>query len=66
MFTMGMGLTSSYSKKIELNTRSATETELLAANMCMPEMLWTMTSYELKGTRLSARSSTRITSAAKC
>jgi hypothetical protein len=42
MFMMGIRLTSSYSRKIELNTRCATERELFAANMCMPEMLWTM------------------------
>ena len=42
MFTMGKGATLSYSKKLKLNTRSLTETELVAADMYMPEMLWTL------------------------
>ncbi len=42
MFTIGRGSTSSYSRKIKLNTRSSTETELVAADMYMPEMLWSL------------------------
>ena len=42
MFTMGKGATSSYSRKVKLNTRSSTETELVTADMYMPEMLWTL------------------------
>ena len=33
MFTMGKGATLSYSRKLKLNTRSLTETELVAADM---------------------------------
>ncbi len=40
MFTMGKGATSRYSRKLKLNTRSSTETELVAADMYTPEMLW--------------------------
>jgi hypothetical protein len=40
MFTMGKGATSSYSRKVKLNTRSSTQTELVVADMYMPEMLW--------------------------
>jgi hypothetical protein len=39
MFTMGKGAISSYSRKVKLNTRSSTKTELVAADMYMPEML---------------------------
>ncbi len=42
MFTMRKGATSSYLRKVKLNTRSSTETELVAADMHMPEMLWTL------------------------
>ena len=42
MFTMGKGAISSYSRKVKLNTRSSTETELVAADMYMPDMLWTL------------------------
>ncbi len=42
MFTIGRGSTSSYSRKIKLNTRSSAEIELVAADMYMPEMLWSL------------------------
>jgi hypothetical protein len=42
MFMIGRGSTFSYLRKIKLNTRSSMETELLAANMYMPEMLWSL------------------------
>jgi hypothetical protein len=42
MFTMGKGAALSYSRKLRLNTRSLTETELVAADMYMPKMLWTL------------------------
>jgi hypothetical protein len=42
MFTMGRGSTSSYLRKIKLNTRSSTEAELLAADMYMSEILWSL------------------------
>jgi hypothetical protein len=40
VFKLGKGATISYSRKVKLNTRSSTETELYAADMFMPEMLW--------------------------
>ena len=39
VFKMGKGATTSYSRKVKLNSRSSTETELLTADMFMPEML---------------------------
>jgi hypothetical protein len=42
MFTLGKGGTNSYSRKVKLNTRSLTETELVTADMYMPEMLWSL------------------------
>jgi hypothetical protein len=42
MFTIGRGSTSSYSRKIKLNMGSLMETELVAADMYMPEMLWSL------------------------
>jgi hypothetical protein len=42
MFTLGKGATNSYLKKGMLNTRSLTETELVTADMYMPEMLWSL------------------------
>ncbi len=38
MFMMRKGSACSYSRKIKLNTRSSMETELLAADMYMPEL----------------------------
>jgi hypothetical protein len=49
MFTIGRGSTSSYSRKIKLNTRSLTETELLAADMYMLEMLWSLNFIQGQG-----------------
>jgi hypothetical protein len=43
MLMMRKGSTSSYSRKIKLNTRRSTEMELVAADMYMPEMLWLLT-----------------------
>ncbi len=42
VFKLGKGATNSYSRKIKLNTRSSTETELNPADMFMPEMLWSL------------------------
>jgi hypothetical protein len=42
MFMIGRGSTSSYLRKIKLNTRSLTETELVTADMYMPKMLWSL------------------------
>jgi hypothetical protein len=49
MFTMGKGATSSYSRKVKLNTRSSTETELILSDMYMPEMLWLLHFIEAQG-----------------
>ncbi len=42
LFMMGKGATSSCSRKMKVNTQSLTETELIAADMFMPEILWTL------------------------
>ena len=42
MTTTGKGAVSIYSRKVKLNTRSSTETELVVADMYMPEMLWSL------------------------
>ncbi len=47
MFTLGKGATSSYSRKVKLASRSSTETELITADMYMPEMLWLL--YFIQG-----------------
>jgi hypothetical protein len=49
MFTMEKGAVLSYSRKLKLNNRSSTETELVAANMYMPEMLWTLYFIQSQG-----------------
>ena len=49
VFTLGKGATSSYSRKVKFNTRSSTETELLAADMFMPEMLWSLHFIQAQG-----------------
>jgi hypothetical protein len=49
MFTMEKGLKSIYSRKIKLNTRSSMETELLAVNMYMPKMLWSLNFIQAQG-----------------
>ncbi len=51
LFTMGKGATSSYSRKVKLNTRSSTEMELLTADMYMPETLWTLYFVQNQGYR---------------
>ncbi len=42
VFTLGKGAISSYSRKVKVNTRSLTERKLITADMCMPEMLWSL------------------------
>jgi hypothetical protein len=42
MFPMGKGVATSYSRKVKLNSRSSTKTELLTSDMYMPEMLWSL------------------------
>lgn len=49
VFTVGKGAVSSYSRKVKLNTRSSTETELYTADMFMPEMLWSLHFIQAQG-----------------
>ncbi len=49
VFTLGKGATSSYLRKMKVNTRSSTETELIAVDMFMPEMLWTLHFIQVLG-----------------
>ncbi len=49
MFTMGKRAVSSCSRKVKLNTRSSTKTELVVADMYMPEMLWSLCFMESQG-----------------
>ncbi len=49
MFTLGKGATSSYSRKVKLGMRSATETELVTTDIYMPEMLWSLHFIEVQG-----------------
>ncbi len=51
LFTMGKEAASSYSRKVKLNTRSSTETELVVGDMYMPEMLWTLYFIQHQGYR---------------
>ncbi len=49
LFTMGKGATSSYSRKLKLDTQSLTESELITADMYMPEMLWLLHFIQVQG-----------------
>ncbi len=49
MFTLGEGVVSSYSRKLKTNTRSSTETELVGADMYVPEMLWSLYFIQSQG-----------------
>jgi hypothetical protein len=49
MFTLGQGAVTSYSRKVKLNTRSLTKTELVGADMYMPEMLWMLYFIQSQG-----------------
>jgi hypothetical protein len=42
VFTIGKGATMSYSRKVKLNMQRLTKTELVVADMFMPEMLWSL------------------------
>ncbi len=42
MFNLGEGAVSSYSRKLKMNIRSSTKSKLVAADMYMPEMLWSL------------------------
>ena len=46
---LGSGAVASYSRKVKNNTRSSTETELLAADMFLPEMLWSLYFIQAQG-----------------
>ena len=63
VFTLGRGATMSYSRKLKLNTRSSTETELVRADIFMPEMLCLCTSYKHKDRRWNASGYIKITPA---
>ncbi len=49
LFSMGKGATTSYLRKLKLNTRSLTESKLVTANMYMPEMLWSLYLIQVQG-----------------
>jgi hypothetical protein len=49
VFSLGRGATLSYSRKVKTNTRSLTETELVTADMFMPEMLWSLHFIQAQG-----------------
>ncbi len=49
MLTMGRGAAMSYSRKVKLNSRSSTKTELLMLDMYMPEMLWSLYFIQSQG-----------------
>ncbi len=49
VFTLGGGATSSYSRKLKLNTRSSTKTELVTADMFTPEMIWSLHFIQAQG-----------------
>ena len=49
VFLLGRGAISSYSRKVKTNTRSSTETELMTADMFMPEMLWSLHFIQAQG-----------------
>ncbi len=49
MLTAEKGAISSYSRKVKMNTRSSTETELITADMFMPEMLWSLYFIQAQG-----------------
>ncbi len=42
LFSMEKGATTSYSRKLKLNTRSSMESKLVMTDMYMPEMLWSL------------------------
>ena len=42
MMLMGCGAISSYSRRIKVNTRISTETELVSVDAYIPEVLWSL------------------------
>ncbi len=49
LLRMGQGVAVSYSRKMKMNARSLTKTELVGADMHMPEMLWLLYFIQLQG-----------------
>ncbi len=49
MFLGGRGAVSSYLRNVKLKTRSLTNTELVTANIYMPEMLWSLYLMQSQG-----------------
>ena len=49
MMVMGCRAISSYSRRIKLNTRSSTETELVLVGAYMPEVLWSLYFIQAQG-----------------
>ncbi len=47
--TLGKGAITSYSRKVKLNTRSSLKTEVVVADMFMPEMLWSLCLIQSQG-----------------
>ena len=52
MVVMGWGAISSYFRKIKVNTRSSTETELVLVDAYMPEVLWSLYFIQAQGYRV--------------
>ena len=49
MMVMGCGAISSYSRKIKVNTRSSTDSELVSVDAYMPEVLWSLYFIQAQG-----------------
>ena len=49
MMVMGCGVISSYSRRIKVNTRSSTETELVSVDAYMPEVFWSLYFIQAQG-----------------
>jgi hypothetical protein len=49
LFSMGKGATTSYSRKLKLNTQSLMESKLVMVDMYMPEMLWSLYFIQAQG-----------------
>ena len=49
MMVMGCGDISSYSRRIKVNTRSSTETELVSVDAYIPEVLWSLYFIQAQG-----------------
>jgi hypothetical protein len=49
LFRMGKGATMSYLRKLKLNTQSLMESELIMADMYMPEVLWSIYFIQAQG-----------------